>query len=57
MIAVIGTIFANHIMKIDEDFVWEMVSIIRGSKDEKRSVIILQELKYCAGFETAMVSF
>lgn len=43
MIAIIGTMFANHIMKIEDDLVWEIVSIIRGSKDEKRSVIILHK--------------
>lgn len=40
IVVIIGIVLANHIKKIEVDFVWDMVSIIKGSKDEKRSVII-----------------
>lgn len=45
---------ANHIRKIDVDFVCDRVSIIKGSKDENRSVIISRLLR---GIRNIEVSF
>lgn len=56
IVTIMGIILASHIRKIEVDLVWDRVSIINGSKDEKRSVIIRRG-KECAGFETLRVSF
>jgi hypothetical protein len=40
IVVMTGTMSASHIRKIEDDFVCDSVCTIRGSKDEKRSVII-----------------